>query len=169
MKQQNQSQRMPALTSISNNIRMPWDELLQAFAADVPRRMKTIHTALYQDPVAELCDLRTLSLTGPRQCGKTESLLQFILGRDDVKFSTKDIFLPYYKRRLGEKFKNYLPILTLSKDLTLVLDEQDKEAIAGVKFLVLDCISPEEFRTFVDTYSANQHHFDPEFMIIRME
>lgn len=155
---------------VGSKVHMPWLEMIQAFAADVPRRMKLIHDGLYDGSRAELYDLRLLTLAGPRQCGKTESLLQFILSRDDVKFSTKDIFLPYYRRRLGdEKFKNYLPMLTLSKDLELVFDDQDKAAVAGVKFLVLDTITDAEFRTLEDTYVTNKHHFDPEFMIIRME
>jgi hypothetical protein len=148
---------------------MPWDNLIQAFVTNTPQRMALLEATQFNSTLTELRELRTLTLGGARQSGKTEAVLKFILDSDDaVLFSTPSVYLPYFRNRLGEEFKKYHPLFTIDWQDTIVFSLKDIEIFKNIKYLIVDNIENSTFFTFEKAYATFKEYFHPEFMVIRI-
>jgi hypothetical protein len=151
---------------------MPWDKMIQAFMANIPQRMAMIEQYPSHNRMFELREFRLLSLSGPRQCGKTQALIDFVKNVSRVKFCTPEFFLPTWKHQLdGRKFEEtYLsaPDLTVSMYKRPVGDLQ-YNPFAGVKLFIMDGVDGPTYSDFIRMYSSLPEWFDPEFMVIRMD
>lgn len=147
----------------------PWPELINAFIDNIPRRLELMEaSAPCWNPVQELAEFRTLVISGPRQCGKTEAVIQGILSRDKVKLSTHPTSVPYFKSKLGEeRFNQFF----MSGDLLGQYAGFHKgvggtNPFEGIKFMVFDDSEDDAFECFKTIFQTHRDWFDPEFMVI---
>lgn len=148
----------------------PWAELIDAFVSNLPKRKKLFGIA-YNNPNTNLLnDQKVLALSGPRQCGKTEAVIDFILKNKETKFNTQQMFVPYYKKRLGDRFNDYISAGQLQslEENAFLQKEVVQEMFGGVKFLVFDDANPQAYPAFKELYHRFHSVFDPDLMIIRI-
>jgi hypothetical protein len=151
------------------DVQFPWFEMIQAFIDDAPRRQQLLRDCVSMPPSTEMSELRVMTLGGPRQCGKTEALFKIIKGRDDVRFSIKSIFIPYYKARLGNDYLGKLfpiDLFEVSK-----FDEEIRNGInpfQNVRVLVTDNLDAHIQKDLKEIYSLYKEYFHPDFMVVHV-
>lgn len=159
------------MSNLNARMRMPWDKLIEAFIANIPQRMELMKVSggVYTSE-SELREFRTLEIHGPRQCGKTETILQYILKNDGVKFCIPKMFVSYYTHRLGdEKFdKGYIAEDTLMLEVCQPHCVDDFNPFSDVKVLIFDEPQKSAWSDFIQLFKAHPEWFHPEFMVIRL-
>lgn len=147
----------------------PWTELINAFVDNIPKRLELMEAsaALSLSPLQELNEFRILSIGGPRQCGKTEALLNFMINHEHVKLNTRSFYQRYFESRLGEaKFaKIYMDRHTLHH-LTSFESLTEPNPFVGIKFMIFDNAEDEAFHYFTQIFNMRRDWFDPDFMVI---
>ena len=159
------------MSNLNARKRMPWDKLIEAFIANIPQRMELMKAGggLFTRESA-FREFHTLEIHGPRQCGKTEAALQFILNNRNVKFCIPKIYKGYYERRLGEMLFNqgYIEEHSLMLEVAQPHCVDDHNLFAGVKVLIFDENHQSAWEDFIKLYMTRPEWFDPEFMVIRL-
>lgn len=159
------------MSNLNARMRMPWDKLIEAYITNIPQRLELLKVSggLFSRD-AELREFRTLEIHGPRQCGKTEALLQYILKNHNVKFCIPKIYSGYYTQRLGELVftQGYIEEHSMMLEVAQPHCVDNYNPFAGVKVLIFDEVHQSAWDDFVQLFTTRPEWFDPEFMVIRV-
>lgn len=127
----------------------PWQELMQAFINNSPRRLEMESVLPRMDASFLFKEFRRLQIRGPRQSGKSIAAIAIATVNEDVGIIRRDdVTHPVFDK-----------IIT-----TYPMDDDFKEKIKGIKVLILDDVNLA-YWTF---YLSNKEWFHPEFCVIEI-
>lgn len=142
---------------------MPWDLLINAFLRGMPDRLKLQEQCMSDNQLFNLREFHVLTIGGPRQCGKTNAVLDMVREHAHARFiKNSGIHTPYAVKREAILQERSLEKVGITQD-----------DLKGVKILVIDNegypeneLSP--YKLLETMYVLHNDWFEPDVMVLRV-